>query len=85
MRSSKKLPSCLGGFVSLATAALLPSTETCAQSHPEYVPLGRAKGALYRPDTGQARVGILLTHRTANYLSHPAARSSPRAASLSCA
>jgi hypothetical protein len=74
MRSSKKLPSRLGVVVSLATAALLPLATAHAQSHPEYVPLGRAKGALYRPDTGQARVGILLTHRTSNFLSHPACR-----------
>jgi hypothetical protein len=72
MRSSKKLPSCLCGLFSLAIAALLPSATAHAQSHPEYVPLGRAKGALYRPDAGQARVGIPLTHRTANFLSHPA-------------
>jgi hypothetical protein len=72
MRSSKKLPSRLAGLLSLATAALFPSATAHAQSHPEYVPLGRAKGALYRPDTGQARVGILLTHRTSNFLSHPA-------------
>jgi pimeloyl-ACP methyl ester carboxylesterase len=45
-----------------------------AQSRPEFVPFqGRAKGALYRPDSGAApHVGILVMHRTANYLAHRA-------------
>lgn len=43
-----------------------------AQSHPEYIPFRRGvKGALYRPDAGPApHVGIILMHRTANFLNH---------------
>jgi hypothetical protein len=44
-----------------------------AQSAPTYIPMGPAQGALYHPDSGPApHVGILVMHRTANYLSHPA-------------
>ena len=42
-----------------------------AQSNPSYIPLGRAKGALYKPDSGPApHVAVLLIHRTANFMVH---------------
>src|SRR4030095_12206456 len=46
-------------------------TQSLAQSRPEYIPLGGGvKGALYRPDSGPApHVGILVMHRTVNFLS----------------
>ena len=38
-----------------------------AQSNPIYVPLGQAKGALYKPDSGPApHVAIFRMHRTAD-------------------
>jgi hypothetical protein len=42
-----------------------------AQSDPRYIALGGGvKGALYKPDTGPApHVGIVVSHRTLNYLS----------------
>jgi hypothetical protein len=44
-----------------------------AQSAPRYLPLGPADAALYTPDTGPApHVGVLVIHRTADYLRHPA-------------
>ena len=45
-----------------------------AQSRPEFINFqGRAKAALYKPDTGPApHVGILVMHRTSNYLAHRA-------------
>src|SRR5262249_27504866 len=45
-----------------------------AQSHPEFVNCqGRTKGALYKPDAGPApHVGIVVMHRTSNYLAHRA-------------
>jgi hypothetical protein len=45
-----------------------------AQSKPEFIAMaGRAKAALYKPDSGPApHVGILVMHRTSNYLAHPA-------------
>src|SRR5438105_2075842 len=48
------------------------SSAAAAQSNPRYVPLGgAAKGALYAPDSGSApHVAILITHRTANFMSH---------------
>ena len=42
-----------------------------AQSNPLYVPQGPAKAVLYKPDSGvPSHVGIILMHRTVNYLSH---------------
>lgn len=44
-----------------------------AQSNPRYVAFtpSTTKGALYKPDSGPApHVGVILTHRTANFLSH---------------
>ena len=45
-----------------------------AQSRPEFIPFqGTVKGVLYKPDSGPApHVGILVMHRTSNYLTHPA-------------
>src|SRR5437867_5882646 len=45
-----------------------------AQSRPEFINFqGRTKGALYKPDSGPApHVGILVMHRTSNYLAHRA-------------
>src|ERR1041385_8541769 len=40
-----------------------------AQSNPQFIAFpGVSKGALYRPDSGSAHVGILVMHRTSNYL-----------------
>ncbi len=40
-----------------------------AQSDPRYIPLGPANAALYRPNSGPPpHVAILVTHRTASYL-----------------
>jgi hypothetical protein len=58
-------------IVVLAAAAIAAPRAGFAQSHPEYVPLGRLSAALYKPDTGPApHVGLLLMHRTANYMNH---------------
>ena len=44
-----------------------------AQTSPRYLALGPADGALYWPDSGPApKVGVLVAHRTADYLRHPA-------------
>ena len=54
----------------VAAAALTASNAALAQSHPEYVPLGRVQAALYKPDSGPApHVAFLVAHRTANNLS----------------
>ena len=52
---------------------LVPAVAS-AQSKPELIPFrGRTKGALYRPDAGPApHVGIVVMHRTSNYLTHRA-------------
>jgi pimeloyl-ACP methyl ester carboxylesterase len=55
--------------LSLAAVPLAAS----AQSAPTFIPLTPAVGALYKPDSGPApHVGIVVMHRTANYLNHPA-------------
>lgn len=60
----------------LAAALVLTLTPeiAAAQSRPELIPVpGRIKMALYRPDTGPApTVGIIVMHRTSNYLVHRA-------------
>jgi len=44
-----------------------------AQSNPTFVQLGRAKGALYKPDSGpEPRTGIIVMHRESNYMNHVA-------------
>jgi hypothetical protein len=47
------------------------ASRSFAQSNPQYIPLGGGvKGALYTPDSGPApHVGILVMHRTVNFLS----------------
>lgn len=50
-------------------------TASFAQSHPEFIALGRVSAALYKPDTGAApHVAFVIGHRTANYLNHIACR-----------
>jgi len=58
-----------------ATALCLctPMDLALAQSRPEFVPFpGRTKAALYRPDSGTPHVGIIIMHRTSNYLANRA-------------
>src|SRR5215467_10907911 len=60
----------------LAGAAVLAMTGIAqAQSHPEYIPLGRVSAALYKPDSGPApHIAFLVSHRTANNLNNIACR-----------
>src|SRR5438094_168338 len=61
---------CVGFFLSTSVLSI-------AQSNPRYIQFspGSVKGALYKPDTGPApHVAVLLIHRTASFLSHPATR-----------
>src|SRR5262245_66316292 len=62
----------LGRFLSgcgFALASLLAASPAFAQSHPEYVPLGRVQAALYKPDSGPApHIAFIVAHRTANNL-----------------
>src|SRR3989475_3585113 len=48
------------------------AAQALAQSHPEYIPLGGGvKAVLYRPDSNPSpHVGVIIIHRTANYLQH---------------
>lgn len=55
-----------------ALVLLLAPASASAQSKPEYLKFPTAKGALYRPDSGPApHVGVVVMHRTADYLNHP--------------
>jgi hypothetical protein len=56
-----------------AALALVPEIAV-AQGRPELIPVpGRIKMALYRPDGGPVpHVGIIVMHRTSNYLTHRA-------------
>jgi len=52
---------------------IIPGSRLLAQSNPVFVQLGRAKGALYKPDTGaEPRVGIVVMHRESNYMNNVA-------------
>jgi len=63
--------------LSVALAIAAPSVSV-AQSHPEYIALGRISAALYKPDKGPApHVAFVIGHRTANYLNHIACRELP--------
>jgi hypothetical protein len=60
------------GACGLAIAAMAAAPgQGFAQSHPEFVPLGRVSAALYKPDAGPApHVAFLVAHRTANNLNN---------------
>jgi hypothetical protein len=62
-----------------AAAALIAASQAIAQSNPRYIQLpgasGTAKAALYLPNNPPAaHVGVIVMHRTSNYLSHLATR-----------
>src|SRR5713226_262639 len=62
-------------IVPLTACGLALAATLVAQSNPIYVQFspGSVKGALYKPDSGPTpHVAILLIHRTANFMSHPA-------------
>jgi pimeloyl-ACP methyl ester carboxylesterase len=66
MRASKGL---IRGIIVLV-ALSVPSV-CVAQSHPEFIALGRLSAAVYRPDNeAMPHVAFLVAHRTANYLNH---------------
>src|SRR5262245_9977767 len=55
----------------VVTAAVAAPHRSFAQSHPEYIPLGRVSAALYKPDKGPVpHIAFVIGHRTANYLNH---------------
>jgi pimeloyl-ACP methyl ester carboxylesterase len=58
----------------IASAPCCVGGPAWAQSRPEFINFqGRTKAALYKPDAGPApHVGILVMHRTSNYLAHRA-------------
>jgi hypothetical protein len=60
----------------LAVAATLALPAVAfAQSHPEFVPLGRVSAALYKPDSGAApHIAFLVSHRTGNNLNNSACK-----------
>jgi hypothetical protein len=57
-----------------AMALIIAPQWAAAQSRPEFIAFpGASKAALYRPDAGPApHVGILVMHRTSNFLAHRA-------------
>jgi hypothetical protein len=58
-------------FAAAVSFAALAATPALAQSHPEFVQLGRVSAALYKPDSGPApHVAFLVAHRTANNLAN---------------
>ncbi len=61
------------GTVALAAAMLAAPCVSFAQSHPEFVALGRLNAALYKPDAGPSpHIAFLIAHRTGNNLNNNA-------------
>ena len=57
----------------ISTLLILPTTRVMSQSNPVFLQLGRAKGALYKPDAGpEPRIGIVVMHREANFMNNVA-------------
>src|SRR4029077_11396361 len=59
----------------VGTIYALAVPQSFAQSHPEYITAigGGVKAVLYRPDNNpNSNVGVIVIHRTSNYLNHPA-------------
>src|SRR5437879_3139568 len=67
-------PSTLRALTVMALTLCCTPDLASAQTRPEFIGFqGRTKAALYRPDSGPApHVGILVMHRTSNYLAHRA-------------
>jgi pimeloyl-ACP methyl ester carboxylesterase len=61
-------------IIAALALGLMPGGKAAAQSNPSFVAFpGTSKGALYRPDSGPPpHVGILVMHRTSNFLAHRA-------------
>jgi pimeloyl-ACP methyl ester carboxylesterase len=58
-------------IAAIAAVVIVTPGVSFAQSHPEYIALGRLSAALYRPDGGSSpHVAFLIMHRTANYMNH---------------
>src|SRR5580765_7755963 len=58
-------------FFKLVIAALLSLVPLCvADAAPEYVPLGPANAAVYRPATGTPHIAFIVMHRTSNFMRH---------------
>src|SRR3989441_8045120 len=58
-------------FAIALSAAMAAPSVSFAQSHPEFIALGRVSAALYKPDRGPApHIAFVIGHRTANYLNH---------------
>ena len=59
--------------ISLCLTLLIATNESSAQTNPTFMQLGRAKSALYKPDSGpEPHVGIVVMHRESNYLNNVA-------------
>lgn len=61
-------------LLALSVCFLLSAdSASIAQSDPTFTQLGRAKGALYKPDSGsEPRIGIVVMHRESNYMNNVA-------------
>jgi hypothetical protein len=65
LKMKAKRPLLIG--LMLVVVIAVKASHSLAQSHPEYISLGPANAALYKPDSGPApHVAVLAIHRTAN-------------------
>ncbi|HEX5278626.1 MAG TPA: hypothetical protein VFW28_00980 [Micropepsaceae bacterium] len=60
--------------LAIAASIVVPGV-AMAQTHPEFIALGRVSAALYKPDSGPApHIAFLVSHRTGNNLNNPACK-----------
>src|SRR5258706_7529064 len=72
-RTLNMLKRTLIATILISLLAIIPAAPTIAQSNPIFLQLGRAKGALYKPDSGpEPRIGIVVMHREANFMNNVA-------------
>jgi dienelactone hydrolase len=59
-------------FILVALLPFFAAANAQGQSHPEYITLGHANGALYRPDSGTPHTAFVVMHRVGDFMRHPA-------------
>src|SRR5258706_3957672 len=62
-------------FLAVSAVAVALAAPAFAQTHPDFVQLGRVSAMIYKPDSGPApHVAFMISHRSANNLNNVACR-----------
>jgi hypothetical protein len=57
--------------IAICSLIALAASQSFAQNFPTYHQLGPAKATLWRPTSGTPHIGMVMMHRTANFLNYP--------------